>query len=1529
MTVENYLETPIEQWFSQEYGTRTPIQELSLPVIAQGKNVLLIAPTGSGKTLSAFLWAINQLVSGAWGPGTTRVLYISPLKALNNDIRRNLLQPLAKIRKVFTEESLPFPEINVVTRSGDTPQSDRRRMVKHPPEIFITTPESLNIILNSRKSREMFSGIRTVILDEVHVLAGGKRGSYLISGIERLTLLCGEFQRIAISATVRPPETIARFIAGYQFHIPPGGMDEESDADCSYEAREITVIHAPTNKEYLFSIRFPEKDFSDETETDDSRWTAIIPELKQIVKENRSTLIFTNTRRHAEKITLLLNEGEEEELAYSHHGSLSKEIRHIVETRLKRGELRAIVATSSLELGIDIGTLDEVILIQTPPSVASGLQRIGRAGHNVGEKSKGILFPLHAMDIVDGAVLTKEMAGSDIESIAPPENPLDILAQIILGMTSVDSWDIDRLYAFIRTIYPFHHLSRRQYDLVLEMLKGRYADSRIRELQPRINTDLLENTVTARSNVLPLLYHSGGTIPNRGYYTLRRETTKEKIGELDEEFVWERKVGESFPFGAMNWRITSIDSQHVEVIPSTSSNTTIPFWRAERQNRDFRYSEKKAEFLLECDKRSSSDVFFNLLLRDYFLEPTAAEKMISFLELQKEITGAPLPNRQRIIVEEIHDSPGDREVRKVILHTLWGGKVNLPFAFAFSGAWEKKYGYPLQSFADNDCVLFLLPHQFDGTAFREMVSNTMLLRPETIETNLRYKLEASGFFGARFRENAGRALLLPRGGFNKRFPLWLNRLRSKKLLEAVKRYEDFPLLTETWRSCLRDEFDLENLALVLSEIEQGEIDFVVCATALPSPFAQNMVWRHTNIVMYQDDTPIPSKTSRLSDDILKEAVYSKHLRPQIECRIVEDFETKLQRTAVGYAPSREADCIDWINERVIIPSDEWQRLLAAIAVETGNENGVQQLQSLREAALGVLLPGAKKQGVVTIESLTRLIKALAVNQEEIGLYPLLPETLRIPESGQTAEIGHHDIIQQFREKLEKMLLLLQTEETADTIIAEYLRFCGPVPPSSLSCLFGFTQNETLSILNNLADTDTVVIDTLIKSEKDNGESEVCDAENLELLLRLSRKKARPTTKPLCSPYLQLFWAKWQNLDYRGTAREDFQEVLERLFGYPLQPTLWEQEVFPARLSHYFPQWLDSLLAAEKMIWCGTSEKKIFFCFPEDIGLYIEKDASACTMLPKVPGKFSFLDIIENSTQHSAKTTERLWREVWQSAITCDSFEPVRKGAEMNFKPPADAQTRPEEQRFETGRGRFVRSRPLQYSSGLNRWKTSRPIEGNWFLTPTVFQAEDALAELEEDKERVRRLIHRYGIIFKEVTEREFPSLRWSSLFKAVRLMELSGELVCGQFFEGIRGMQAASPSALRLFRSLSEETGKDTVYWINACDPVSSCSLKIEGLSEHLPPRVPSNHIVFHGVRTVLVSKQFGRTVILLSRPGNSHLQDYFGLFTWMLSRERKPLLRIRIEEINGTPARESPFRDDLVQFGFKYDYKGLVLRRS
>jgi len=1616
----NHFHPLVAGWFAESIGMPTDLQMLAWPHIAAGEHVLITAPTGSGKTMAAFLWAINELVTAKWPLGRISVLYVSPLKALNNDIRRNLMRPLSELRALFTRLGEYWPPVGIAIRSGDTPQSERRRMLREPPEILITTPESLNLLLSSHGGRSMLTNIRTVVLDEIHAVMDSKRGVHLITAVDRLVPLSGEFQRIALSATVRPLETVAQFVGGFRM---VGDLRSPG-----YSARPVHIVSSSQKKDYKLTVRFPKA--AEGWDDRDSFWQPFVDEIKEIVARNRSTLVFANSRRLCEKLTHLLNEGEPAPVAYAHHGSLSREIRTEVEKKLKAGELRAIVATNSLELGIDIGALDEVILLQAPPSFSSAIQRIGRAGHRVGEVSRGTLFPTDAQDILHTAVLSGGVLRQDIEAVRPVLSPLDVLAQIIVSMTGVETWDLDDLYARLKTSYPYQSLSRRQFDLVIEMLAGRYAGSRLRELKPRIAVDKLENTATARKGALQEVYFSGGTIPDRGYFHLRHNESAARIGELDEEFVWEAKIGQVFTLSTQNWRIERITHNDVFVTPARPGAAAPPFWKAEENLRDSHFSERIADFLEAAEElledpevkaflgktslldasaverlagllsaRSSllhpRDSLFTLRSLDH----SAVERLITFLIRQKDVTGRPLPHRRHLLIEYIGSGPGGYPGNQIVLHTIWGGRINRPFAMALEAAWEDRYGYRPELYPGNDSIMLQLPHETGGEEILSLVTSV------NFPGLIRKKLEGSGFFGARFRECAGRALLLTRRQLNERMPLWVSRLRSQRLLDSVLQYEDFPILLEAWRTCLKDELDLEGLAKVLAGLESGVIAWSEAHTGHPSPMAQSITWPQINQYMYMDDQPKSGKGSKLRSDLLHEIVSIPELRPAVSVELAERFELKRQRLSPGYSPDSAPELIEWVKERLLLPESEWERLLGAMHRDHGLDPET-VLASVAARLLRISPPKAAEPLIVAIENLPRIslglhwdigsLPASRLDSGETFQASQLPNLLSQLDSEPASEDHSVTPAGSLSRGPEGRWVSEPASEDRDelftAIFSEWLQFYSPRSMGFVRATLGLDNDLLSGAVEALIDAERLVSGRL----KENDEQDsICDSQNYEVMLRLSRAAAIPVFSALGVEWLQPFLAQWQGLvtPESEAGLDGLFRRIEQLVSYPAPAELWETEIFPARLKPYDFSWLDSIMQQSDLRWVGMNGRRVAFSFEPDLDLLqeegtsealrvqagevlslsevslrtspapkvfrmpeggrgfkkpllrlvpasakdtadyskpvagdrpvlkmpsefegIEKDADFARLFSDPAVRYNFSTLVGLSNSRPAGLAEMLWKEVWLGKLTNDTFASLRHGIENNFRVP-DAKA-------PIAGG----SRRRRYSqrTGFSRWKGSLPMAGNWMRIRWPKREEDLLERAERGKERVRLLLDRYGILFRELLQNELPAFAWGNIFRSLRLMELSGEVLTGYFFQGVPGPQFISHEA---FRMLQRKFPEEPVYWICATDPASVCGIRLDALKGKLPRRVPGTHLVYHGSKLVMESRRNAKTLIFHVPETDPHLQSYLGLLHHLLTRRFQPMRRIVIETINGEDASRSPYADALkISFDVSRDFKNLVL---
>ena len=1399
----------IQRWFRDRFRVPTDVQEQSWPRIAAGEHLLITAPTGSGKTLTAFLWAIDAFATGQSEPDATRVLYISPLKALNNDIRANLVVPVAEIRERFAEAGAEFPNLRVQTRSGDTDPGDRQRMLRRPPELLITTPESLTLLLTTVRGRQALSTVETVILDEIHSVVENRRGVQLMTGLERLVEVAGEFQRVALSATVRPLEAVADYVGG---------------RDAAGAKRPVGIVQSKAPKAIDFRVRFPEA-ARVAADNGEKVWEPLSDSFKDVIASNRSTLFFTNSRRMAEKITLKLNDDTVSPLAYAHHGSLSREIRTEVETRLKDGELKAIVATNSLEMGIDIGDLDEVVLIQSPPSIASALQRVGRAGHRVGDTSRGTLFPTFAQDFLEAAVIARAVGEKDIEPLQPLENPLDVLAQTLVSCTASEEWQTDKLFAVLTRTRAYANLPREQFDLVIEMLAGRYAGTRVRDLKPRLAFDRVRDTVKARQGAAFALYTSGGTIPDRGYFTLRHADNGASIGELDEEFVWESSVGQTFTLGTQNWLIQRITHNDVLVKPARPKATAPPFWRAEGFNRSAYFSQRIAEFLREANDMLArrDETALETELSDLGFEGIATEELIDFLKRQREATGTDLPHADHLLVEHVMSGPGgytgpDRE-RQIIVHTIWGGRVNRPIALALEAAWQERFPYQADVFADNNAIVVQVKDEVDPAVLLSLVT------PANFEPLLRRSLEGSGFFGARFRECAGRSLLLTKRRFNQRMPLWMTRQQAKKLMTATKGFADFPVMLETWRTCLKDEFDLVAAYEALERLAAGEQNWSIATVSVPSPFAAGIAFGQVSRYMYADDAPEGGGRSALSDDLIRQAVFDQALRPAIRPEVIQDFESRAQRTRPGYVPDDEDELVEWVKERVAIIETEWFE--------------------------GIEIPSAVRRETVDGRS-----------------FIVHPEI----------ELGEDPIRQ----------------------AGEMLQFYGPRTPDELRLLLPFGDVE--AILRELTDGEDLVRGALV----DGSDAEyLCDADNLETLIRFQRAASRPGFEPRPLTDLAPFLADWQGFGGED-AEERLLDLCDRLRGYAAPVDFWLDEAFASRLPGARASSLDAAATSGDLAWRGASTEVVRIGFTSDFEVLDtpgsgQEEAVASFKDPRA--RYTFLQLLDESGLDAEAFNAGFWDAVWAGRVAADGFAVLDAARSRDYALHGV--------RARSGGGREPIRRSRSRARGV-----SMGWPGTWYRCEPPAPVADGIEKLEQSKERCRLLLDRYGILTREHANREGGPFRWSAVFPALRLMELSGEVVAGLFFEEMSGPQFALPEAVRRLERLTKSHG---TFWISAHDPVAPCGL---GLAlPDLPHRRAGNHLGYFEGNLVLVSENFARRLTIRLDPDHPGLDSLLPNLA-VLCRRRK---RLTPETINDEPARNSPYLSALARHvAVVKDHKGV-----
>ena len=1382
----------VAAWFASAFEAPTEVQAQSWPRIAAGEHLVITAPTGSGKTLTAFLWALNAFATGASLPGATRVLYVSPLKALNNDIRRNLTEPLRQLRDVFDDRGETFPSVRAATRSGDTPQGERQRLLRRPPEILITTPESLLLLLTTTRGRQALSTVETVIVDEIHSIVENRRGASLMTSLERLVEIAGEFQRIALSATVRPIDAVARFVGG---------------SDANDRARAVGTVCATSDKKIELAVRFPEA-ARYAAENGKKVWEPLSDVFKDVIDANRSTLFFANSRRLTEKITLKLNDDALSPIAYAHHGSLSREVRTEVERRFKDGELKAIVATNSLEMGIDIGDLDEVVLVQSPPSLAASLQRIGRAGHNVGDTSRGSLFPTHARDFLEAAAIANAVRARDIEPLTAISNPLDVLAQVLVSMTASETRTVEEAYRTIRRAGPYASLDRQQFDLVVEMLAGRYAGTRIRDLRPRIAFDRIRDTLKARKSAVFALYNAGGTIPDRGYFKLRHADSGALIGELDEEFVWEATIGQNFTLGAQNWRIERITHNDVLVRSAQAKSTAPPFWRAENIDRSFYFSQRVGDFLEFANgllAAGAGDELERHLRENLAFEAIAAEELRDYLARQREASDRDLPHRHHLLVEHIRSGPGgyagsDRN-QQIVLHTAWGGRVNRPIALAMEAAWRQRFDTEADIHADNYAIVAQVQQGVDPSALLSLVT------PDNFEALLRQSLEGSGFFGARFRECAGRALLLTRQRFNQRMPLWLTRMQAKKLLTAIRSLDNFPILLETWRACLGDEFDMPAAREALADLETGAIAISITEGSAPTPFAAGIAFDQVSRYMYADDTPERQAPSALSENLIRQAVHDQRLRPSIAPDAITDFESKAQRTAPGYAPQDADDLAEWVKERVLIPAAELP-------------------------ALGANLSGDMPDAIIRV---ARGRDSWFVHAEDAAHI----ERMLFGTSGAPGE--------------------RDDPRDAMQLFTEFIRFYGPRTLEELRALFPVEPGALDGILASLVDSEILVEGPLVQGSE---ASHFCDAENLETLIRFQRAARRAMVEPQPVRKLPAFIAAWQRVGAEAS-ESSLLDVAEQLRGFVAPLPFWLEDAWRARLAGFEPEMLSSASANCGLTWRGAGRELITFGFDDELDALAPaaSAAPAITALFADPAaRYTFAQLMDASGMDADAFNALFWKAVWAGQLVSDSVLPLKIGAAQRFKL---AGTAPDQRQAASASDRR-RSRQRARARARH---VARGWPGNWMLASANPPPEDAaespspsppnpIETLEAAKDLSRVLLDRYGIVNRDIAAREGGVFRWRDLFRALRVMELSGEVVAGLFFEDLAGPQFALPAATRELGRLKID--RQATFWVNAVDPIAPTGLGLDW--EALPRRRAQNHLGFHAGELAFIVENGGKT---------------------------------------------------------------------
>jgi ATP-dependent helicase Lhr and Lhr-like helicase len=1401
----------VRGWFCDTFGDPTAAQREGWRTIARGDSTLIQAPTGSGKTLAAFLWAINRLVFDAVPSPASRcrIVYVSPLKALAVDIERNLRAPIAGITARAARDGVPHRSPLVAVRTGDTPQAERARFRRAPADILVTTPESLYLLLTS-DARAALRSVHTVIVDEVHALVPTKRGAHLALSLERLECLCScPLQRIGLSATQRPLEEVARYLGGADNQQAadrsrrstrirrPGAdvaeadlHDEFADAHRSLRFRPVTIVNTGERKRLDLRIDVPVADMArlgDSSLPAGSRfvssparasiWTAIHPRLLELVRAHRSTLIFVNSRRAAERLAGALNDLAGEQLVRAHHGSIAREQRVEIEEALKNGYVRGLVATSSLELGIDMGAVDLVLQIESPPSVASGLQRVGRGGHHVHATSQAILFPKYRGDLLACAAVARAMHDGQVESTRYPRNPLDVLAQHIVAMTAMETWRVSELYDAVRRAAPFAGLSRGMFEGVLDMLSGRYPSDEFAELKPRVTWDRLADTLTAREGARRVAVVSGGTIPDRGLYGVflaGAAPGAARVGELDEEMVFESRVGEAFVLGATTWRIEQITHDRVIVSPAPGEPGKMPFWKADAPGRPLEFGLRIGQLTREL-RGMPATAGIARLTRHHDLDRPAAENLLRYLADQAAATGS-VPDDRTIVVERCRDELGAWRV--CVLSPL-GSRVHAPWAMAVAAHMHATIGIVVETMWTDDGFVVRMPETDDPPDMALLVPSSAKAEHLVVS-----QLGSTAYFAARFREAAGRALLLPRRRPGVRAPLWQQRKRAADLLAVASRYGSFPIVLEAYRECLRDDFDMPALVSVLRRVEQRRLRLVTADTSVPSPFAGSLLFGYVANYLYDGDAPLAERRAHaltIDQSQLRELIGLADLRDLLDADELDEIERDLQALD-GRRKARSADTAhdlllhvgdlnrDEFTARSEGPAGSWLRQLLA-----------------DRRVVDIVIGGDRR--LVAVEYAAQYRDALGT--------PVPPD---LPAS-----------------------LLAPVTAPMDELVMRYARTHGPFSVEDIAQRYGVEAMSIEAVVHRLAVRERVVEGSF---RPGGTRREWCAPDVLRMARRRSLARLRHEASPVDTSALGRFITTWQGVGSGRRGLDTLLDVIEALQGAALPASVLESAILPARVEGYDPAGLDALAAAGEIVWLGVESVG-----PRDgrIALYLTDQVAR--LAPPFAGtgdrssrndlgerERAVIDALESGGAsffaplheavgggYPADTVNALWSLVWRSVVTNDTFQALRS----YLRPPE--------------RGRHPRPTGITFRS---RRLTPPSTEGRWALVPPRTASREAITDWAAAV--THQLLVRHGILTRDVVAHESVPGGFSALYPVLRQLEASGRIRRGYFVAGVAAAQFATPAAVDLLRTLRTPADEAVAVVLGAADPANpyGCALK-------------------------------------------------------------------------------------------------------
>ncbi|MGB6163985.1 MAG: DEAD/DEAH box helicase [Pseudonocardiaceae bacterium] len=1528
-------------WFAGAFVAPTPAQEGAWRAVAAGEHVLVVAPTGSGKTLAAFLWALDRLAVAEPPDEPTRrcrVLYISPLKALAMDVERNLRSPLAGIQQAAHRLGLPAPDIRVGMRTGDTPADQRRAFARTPTDVLVTTPESLFLLLTSA-ARESLRGVHTVIVDEVHAVAATKRGTHLALSLERLdALLEKPAQRIGLSATVRPIEEISAFLAGGRpVHVVQPAYAKTIEVTVHVPVPDMSALGELPGGEVPGGEVTGEA--SGVVEHRASIWPAVQRRVLELVRAHRSTIVFTNSRRLAERLTAGLNELAVEEppdvIAKAHHGSMSREQRTLVEEELKSGRLPCVVATSSLELGIDMGAVDLVVQVEAPPTVASGLQRIGRAGHQVGAVSRGVVFPKFRGDLVSCAVIAERMASGAIEALRYPRNPLDVLAQQVVAMVALDPWTVGDLAALVRRAAPYSALPDSALHAVLDMLAGRYPSEEFGELRPRIVWDRISDELRGRPGAQRLAVTSGGTIPDRGLFGVMTpggaDGAGSRVGELDEEMVYESRVGDTFLLGSTSWKIVDITHDRVIARPVPGEPARMPFWKGDAPGRPLELGRALGAFVRELSSAGADAARSRIEAAG--LDGWAADNLLTYLREQREATGH-VPDDRTILVERFRDELGDW---RMVLHSPFGAQVNGPWALAIGARLRERRGVEAQVASADDGIVLRLPDALDAHGAEVLpTAEDVLLDPDEVEQLVIAEVSASALFASRFRECAARSLLLPRRDPRRRTPLWQQRQRSAQLLTVASKYEQFPVVLEAMRECLQDVYDLPGLCELMSEVRARRVRVVEVTTASPSPFARSLLFGYLGMFLYELDAPLAERKAAalaLNSTLLAELLGTEAIRELLDPAVLVELEAQLQRIDP-----------DW-RARDVESTADVLRALGGLTEAEAAQRGIasEWLATLSATRRAITVQIAGQRRWIAIEDAGRVRDALGV---------ALP--VGVPEA--------------FSEPV--------ADPLGDLMLC-YARTRGPFTAAVAADRFGLGTAVTSAVLDRMTRAGALVRGELRPVTLGGGGTEYCHPEVLRRLRRASLARLRAEVEPVEQAALGRFLPAWHGIsswdtqgERSGPARrprgaptsEDVLGAVEQLAGAPVPASALESLLLPARLPGYSPALLDALTVSGEVRWIGCGSLPgvdgWIALAPTDVAdLVLPEPDGQLTLTPihrcvlralgwepagaaTEGGALFFRQLADRTHQYlltdgepapqDADVVAAVWDLVWAGLLTNDSLAPLRalvSGTRTAHRP-----------RQSAPRARYARMRagrpPMPSHAG------PPAAAGRWSLSPTPSLAASQPAGTPPPgaqpdptyraHARAETFLERHGVLTRGALDTERVTGGFAGVYKVLRAMEDSGRCRRGYIVEGLGAAQFAVPGAIDRLRAMSQrgDDGAATVV-LAATDPAQPYGAALPwpppvGDPRHRPGRKA-------GALAVLVD---GSAVLYVERGGRSMLS-----FTGDTSALRAAvqalagavaqgwLGSLSVERADGEAALESALAGLLREAGFRATPRGLRIR--